>query len=154
MRHGSVRHAKPLLHHSDGIDWNIVPIFVPIVVEGVEAAKVEQRVPSQLIPLIKNVVHQLVIGNYAGLIADGRADDWTEETLRDTIARITGAYGHLVDLPDEAFDRKVALPLNDGGWGIDIHLWTVNGISAYTLVVDIYDRPDDPIVHIEDIEVM
>lgn len=111
----------------------------------------EQLVPSQLIPLVKDVVHQLVIGNYADLLADGRADDWTEESLRDIITRVTGPDGHLVDLPDEAFEREIALPLNGGGWGIDIRLWTTNGPSPFRLLLDIDDRPSNPIVHIFDI---
>jgi hypothetical protein len=113
----------------------------------------EQRVPSQLIPFIKDTVHQLVIGNYAGLIADGRADLWSEDRLREVVTEITEAQGPLVDLPDEAFNREVALPLNDGGWGVDIHLWTANGISAWTIVLDIDNKLGGIVVHIEDIGV-
>ncbi len=115
----------------------------------------QQQVLPQFIPLIKDTVHQLVIGNYAGLIADGQADNWTEETLHDIIAEITERQGALVDLPDEAFDRGVSssLQLNDGGWGADMSLWTIKGISEWTIVLDIHNKSGPIVVQIEDIEV-
>ncbi len=114
-----------------------------------------KQVPPQFIPLIKDVVHQLVIGNYAGLIADGHADNWTEETLHDITAEIIERQGALVDLPDEAFDRGISssLQLNDGGWGVDMSLWTIKGTSEWTIVLDIDNEIGGIVVHIEDIEV-
>jgi len=41
----------------------------------------EQHVPSEFIPMIKGVVQELVVGNYSGLIADGRAEGWTVDLL-------------------------------------------------------------------------
>ncbi len=100
----------------------------------------EQQVPSQFTPFIKDGVHQLVIGNYAGLIADGRAAQWPEDRLREVIAEITGLQGTLVDLPDEVFEQRIAIQRYDGSWQVDTYLWTVNGVSAWTIVLDIDNK--------------
>jgi hypothetical protein len=116
----------------------------------------EQRIPEQFVPLVRDVVHELVLGTYAGLVSDGRAADWPPEVLEDTVAQIERRMGApLIDLPDAAFDRPAAVPLEDGsGWGIDIRLWTAKGPSLYTLVLDIDTSGDEPAVHIEQLEIM
>lgn len=112
----------------------------------------EQAAPAHLIPAIRNVVHQLVLGNYALLIAGGRAPEWTEAALQDLITKITQTEGALVDLPEEDLG-DIALPVDEGGWRIDLSLWTISGSSSYTLVLEFDDDAGSAPVHIEDISI-
>lgn len=114
----------------------------------------EQRAPEDLIPAIKDVVHELVVGNYAGLVADGRAAGWAPETLDQIAKEIARFEGPLVDLPDEAFQDEIALPLDDAGWGLDVQMWTTTGRSSYTLVLDLHESPHGLTTHIEDLRIM
>ena len=100
----------------------------------------EQQVPDHLIPIVKDVVHQLVTGNYGGLVADGRAGEWSSDALAETIAALEQHEGAtLVDLPAAAFadPSRGAVPLGNGErWGVDIRLWTANGPSDYTIMLN------------------
>jgi len=110
----------------------------------------EQAVPAHLMPAISDVVHQLVLGNDALLIADGRASDWSESVLHDKIAEIIRVQGALVDLPEGDLG-DIALPVDGGGWRIDLRLWTVKGPSSYMLVLEFDDDAGIAPVRIQDI---
>ncbi len=117
----------------------------------------EQRTPSALVPLIKGVVHHLVAGRYADLVADGPAADWPRDILEEKVAQIEREEGApLVDLPDEAFEdtSRGAVPWGSGtGWLVDLRLWTARGPSAYTITFDIDTSGARPTVHLEEIEI-
>jgi len=112
----------------------------------------EQAVPSRLIPAIRDVVHQLVLGKYALLIADGRAPEWTEATLRDVIREVIQMGGALVELPNEDLG-DIALPVDGGGWGIDLRLRTTEGPSPYRITLDFDDDEGIAPVHIGEIRI-
>ncbi len=114
----------------------------------------EQAVPAHLMPAIRDVVHQLVLGNYALLITDGRAPEWTEAVLRDVITEIIQTEGALVDLPEgDLGDIAIAIAVDEGGWGIDVSLRTLNGPSSYTLMLEFDDDAGIAPVHVQDISI-
>lgn len=58
------------------------------------------KVPERFIPAVKALVHELVIGNFEGLAADGLAGRLTAEELERAVRDYPQT---IVDLPDEAF---------------------------------------------------
>lgn len=117
----------------------------------------EQRTPPAFVPLIKDIVHHLVVRKYADLIAEGPAADWPLDILEQKVAQIEReASAPLVDLPDAAFedDSRGAVPWSSGtGWGVDLRLWTARGPSAYTITLDIDTSDTQPTVYLEEIEI-
>lgn len=116
----------------------------------------EAALPANMKPVLRDLVHELVVGNYAGLEADGRAGDRSAEVLRQAIAD----YGRtLTELPDEAFERKNALayrlPSERARWAVEIALWTLEeGRSDLMLEATVQVASDGTSVEIEDIHVM
>lgn len=112
----------------------------------------ETALPASMKPVLRDLVHELVVGNYAGLEADGRAGDRSAEVLRQAIAD----YGRtLIELPDEAFERKNASAYRLLGeparWAVEIALWTLEeGRSEATVQA----KPDGTSAEVEDIHVM
>jgi hypothetical protein len=91
------------------------------------------------------------------LIADGRAAKWPVEVLRDIVADIEHDEGHLGELPDDAFEdeSRGAFPRSDGtGWRVDVRIWTVNGVSEYTLSLEARRTPAGYQISLEDLRVM
>jgi hypothetical protein len=116
----------------------------------------QDTVPARLIPTLRELVRELAVGNYAGLVADGRAGRLTAEELRQAVAR----YGRrLVELPDEAFDARFARAMPIEGetelWAVDIDLWTAEeGSSDLTLQTLVRLTPQGVSAHISDLHVM
>lgn len=112
------------------------------------------KVPSDLIPVLKELVHELVIRNYTGLESDGRAGRLTAKELERTIAQ----YGRtLAEIPDGAFEASQAYPIkgDEASWAIDLDLWTTEeGKSDLTLLVTAHTAPDRIAVEIDDLHVL
>ena len=114
-------------------------------------------IPSYLIPAMKSVVQELVIGNYAQLEADGRAGRLTAEELRRAVTQ----YGRrLVDPPNESIERAYMHPIKEQAqglhsWAVDLDLWTVEeGQSDLTLSMTVQDRNGEVFVQIDDLHVL
>lgn len=116
----------------------------------------EEAVPLQLRPVLRELVHELVVGNFAGLEADGRAGRVRAEDLRLVIAR----YGRVLgELPEHAFDPRFAgaIPLggDEAAWAVDVALWTVEeGRSDLTLQTTVWATSRGILARIEDLQVM
>ena len=111
-------------------------------------------IPTNLISVLKDLVHQLVIGNYVGLEVDGRAGRLTAGELKQTIIE----YGRvLIELPDGAFEVARAYPIQgrESCWTVDLDLWTVEeGKSDLTLSVTVQITPNGVLAEIDDLHVL
>jgi hypothetical protein len=111
-------------------------------------------VPLNLIPVIRELVHELVKGNYEGLEADGRAGRLTAEELRQSI---TSYGGTIIELPNEAFETADAIPIEGepNCWAVDVDLWTAEeGQSDLTLSLTVCVTPEGMIAQIDDLHVL
>jgi len=92
------------------------------------------KTPVQLLPALRQLVHDLAVGMFSELERDGRAGRVTAEELK----RVVRDYGRtLVDPPEESFAKVEAYEVDEGAeWAIDIDLWTQEeGRSDLTLSV-------------------
>jgi hypothetical protein len=111
-------------------------------------------IPSALIASLRDLVNQLIAGNYIGLEADGRIGRLTAEEVAKAIER----YGaKLVEIPEEAYNSAEVYELEgqEGAWAIDLNLWTQDeGQSDLTLSVTAYATPKGVVIEIDDIHVL
>ena len=81
-------------------------------------------IPKKLISSLRDLVHELVIGNFAKLETDGRIGRLNATDLEHVLKR----YGRtFIELPDEAFQVDEAYPLKGSkgqSWAVDLPLWT------------------------------
>jgi hypothetical protein len=98
----------------------------------------EDPLPADLIPPVRDLVHELVIGNYAGLEADGRAGRLGASDIQRVIAEYPAT---LVEPPGDAYASEA----NAGGllvdphgqdpyWDVDVRLWTAEEGRSYLTV--------------------
>ena len=83
-------------------------------------------VPVELVPALKDLIGELVRGNYTQLEADGRAGRLSADEIEQAIA----SYGcTLVEIPDEVLRNTEAIPIESEGacWAVDVDLWTREG---------------------------
>lgn len=139
--------------------------------------------PPKLIPPLQAIIHQLVIGDYAGLERDGRLRRYGL-TAPDLEAIITEYHDRvwenrawpngttpspddiaskrdcvLVDMPASAFKHDAqAYPIYDepNSWAADIDLWWANQCmgNQLTLRVEIESTPEGIDIQIMNLEVM
>ncbi len=104
-----------------------------------------QYVLPTIVPELRDLVHQLVLGDYAHLEQAGLVAELSAMTV-ERIAQVVADYGEtLVDIPDEAFATAEAY----GSSGISFSLWTVEeGRSGLTLYVHVTGETN-PAVQIE-----
>ena len=114
-----------------------------------------QYVLPTIIPALKDIVYQLVVGDYAGLEERGFiAPSWGGglSTSAAEIAGVIEGYGAtLIDIPDEAFATTKA----EGSAGVAFNLWTAEeGQSGMTLHVRVVQDVDEdyPRVQIDRLE--
>jgi len=121
--------------------------------------------PPKLIPALQDVAHQLVIGNYVGLVADGRAGGFSAARLetviteyRDTVmAHLLLAPGQeyaLVDLTRDDFKQAHVFSAVDGEWEVDVRLRWSQEADGLSLQASVYETPAGIRVEIEGLEVM
>ena len=93
------------------------------------------RVPDEFINPIRQLVRDLMNGEFDQLSVDGRAGRLTADELREALE---GYPDELIDLPEEAFEVAEAYPgPNPGQWAIDVDLWTAKeGHSDLTLELE------------------
>ena len=103
---------------------------------------------------IRDLVHQLVTGNFDLLQSDGRAGRVTAEQLAQGITE----YGRtLVDLPEAAWDLAVCYQIDGkpGVFAVDLPLWTrEEGRSDLTLQFMLMVTADGPRLEIDDLHVL
>lgn len=105
---------------------------------------------QQFIPLLKEVVSDLVSGNYSTLKAKQRLG----RLNTGEIERAIEEYGQqLVHPLDTAFDCVEWLPYEQGRWFVDFDLWTQKGQSDLTLTLSFQEGPPAS-VEIEDLHVL
>lgn len=121
----------------------------------------EEEVPPSLVPAfkaaLKDLVHQLVIRDYAGLMTGGHASNTTAQQLPQVFAEYYPCTP--VDLPDDAWKFASAILVDanpeDIYWHVSIDLWTLEqGRSDLTLEVDVRSTPDGITTRIDDLHVM
>lgn len=103
---------------------------------------------------IRQLVEDLVAGDYAAVVADSRIGRLTEDELRRAIAE----YGKtLVSLPVDGVDAADVYPSDNdpSEFAVDLPLWTAEeGRSDLTLSLTVVDRDDGPVVSIDDLHVL
>jgi len=111
------------------------------------------------------VAHQLVIGNYAGLVADGRAGEFSAARLETVImeyrdrvmVHLTLAPGQeyaLVDLSRDDVKQAHVFSAIDGEWEVDVRLRWSQEADGLSLRVSMYETSNGIRVEIEGLEVM
>jgi hypothetical protein len=112
-------------------------------------------IPEKLRPALKDLVNELINGNYAKLEADGRAGRLTAQDLKNRLTE----YGRtFIPLPDAAFDQGDTYTLVDGdgkSYGVDLDLWTTEeGKSDLTLQLTVRDTGTAIVPQIDDLQVL
>ena len=112
-------------------------------------------IPEKLRPALKDLVNELIKGNFAKLEADGRAGRLSAQDLKNRLSE----YGRtFITLPDVAFDQGDTYTLMDGdgkSWGIDLDLWTAEeGRSDLTLQLTVRDTGTAIVAEIDDLHVL
>ena len=113
----------------------------------------QKEIPPNVIEALHDLVHQLVVGNYAALEADGRAGQLTAAMLEQGVME----YGRtLIDMPYEAIRNVDVYPLEgeSNAWAVDIVLPTAGGEDELTLQVLVESRPEGVHVEITDLHVL
>jgi hypothetical protein len=78
-------------------------------------------VPEALVPAIRRLVHQLVVGDFAGLEASTVGGGMAGAEMRVAVEE----YGRtLIDPPDVAIRSANVYPLGGSSWAVDVDLWT------------------------------
>jgi len=114
----------------------------------------EFPVPERFRPVIKDLVHELVVSNYSGLETDGRAGLFSAERLHEVVTDYSPCT--FIDLPDEVWEQADAYYIERRGyWAVDVPLWTVEeGRSDLTLQVTIHETDDGFNIAIENLHVL
>lgn len=110
-------------------------------------------VHSTAVMVLRNLICDLVMGNYKALEADGRAGRLTS----DELATAVNAYKHpLLEVPVQVLEnvKAVAIQGTENLWVADIDLWTAQGQSDLTLSIAIQVHQDDVFVRIDDLHVL
>src|SRR5262249_37931460 len=116
----------------------------------------ETKVPDFLVPRVRELVHKLVTGEYEDLVQSGVAEGWTPEHLAEYIKEIQDDDGApLTDLPDAFFEEDDStLAIEDGRYDVHVKLWTTDGPSAYTLVIEFHSSSEGHGARFDNFEVM
>lgn len=128
------------------------PIVPPEPLE-VLPSRGEHPVPERWRPVLAELVHRLVVGDYAGLERDGIVADVEQAAA----TWIRGCHDPLVDLPDRAWDWSDCFPPFEGpgDYNVQLNLWTAHqGLSLLTMEANVSDSGDDIRVEIFSVHVM
>ncbi len=111
-------------------------------------------ISSAAVNAIRQLVEDLVAGDYAAIAADGRIGRLTNDELRRAIVQ----YGKtLVSLPVGGVDAADVYPSDNDPResAVDLPLWTAEeGRSDLTLSLTVVEGEDGPRVSIDDLHVL
>jgi hypothetical protein len=117
----------------------------------------EHPVPARWRPLFEEIVHRLVIKDYAGLSRDGFVA-YTNDPSDETIGAWIEDYPwKLIDLPEQAWGYSEHFALDDERhtWYVRLDLWTAEeGLSDLSLEAEVHDDGSNVSVKIGSIHVM
>ncbi len=108
----------------------------------------ERPVPERWRPVLWEIVHRLVMGDYEGLQRDGivaNIDDPEQDLVRKWIEEY---HDPLVDLPENAWEWSTHGPAYDGpgDYWLVLSMWTAHqGLSLLSMEADVLDRGGDDI---------
>lgn len=115
----------------------------------------EVPIPEHFRDGIRDVVRQLAGGNYADLVADGRAGSFTAELLQNAMGQFNLT---LLELPDDVWASPYAVAFYNERhklWSIDVPLWTEEeGLSDFTLQLSASDADAGTKLVIEELHVL
>jgi hypothetical protein len=114
-------------------------------------------VPDRWRPVLASIVHRLVLGDYAGMAADGLIS-YSNDPTDASIGRWIKEYpAHLVDLPADAWAYSEHGPdINvPGSWWVIVDLWTAEeGHSDLSMEATVWDDGVDVVVKVRNVHVM
>jgi hypothetical protein len=117
----------------------------------------DSPVPKRWRTLLESIVHRLVIGDYAGLAADGLVS-YTNDPTDESIGRWIEDYpAKLVDLPAEAWAYSAHAPWAGAAqsWWVIVPLWTAEeGHSDLSMEATIWDDGFEIVAKIDNVHVM
>ena len=113
-------------------------------------------IPERWRPLFAEIVHRLVIGDYAGLARDGfvaGTDDPSDESIGIWIEQYRGT---LADLPEEAwaFSDHVRVEHLPDTWRVLLDLWDEDGPSDLSLEAVVRDDGSTIEIKVENVHMM
>jgi hypothetical protein len=117
----------------------------------------DSPVPERWQPVLGSIIHRLVIGDYAGLAADGLVS-YTSDPTDTRIGRWIEDYpAHLVDLPAEAWaysehGPRVGVPQS---WWVIVDLWTAEeGRGDLSMEATVWDDGSSVVAKVDNVHVM
>lgn len=117
----------------------------------------DSPVPERWRPVLGSIVHRLVIGDYAGLAADGLVS-YTSDPTDTSIGRWIEDYpARLVDLPEEAwaYSEHAAWVNAPGSWWVIVDLWTAEeGRSDLSMEATVWDDGSSVVAKVDNVHVM
>lgn len=129
----------------------------PDVAGGGSGRRSDSPVPERWRPVLGSIVHRLVIGDYAGLAADGLVSHTSDPTDTSIGRWIEDYPAHLVELPAEAWDfsehgERVGAP---GSWWVIVDLWTAEeGRSDLSMEATVWDDGSSVAAKVDNVHVM
>lgn len=117
----------------------------------------ESPVPERWRPVLSSIIHRLVIGDYAGLAADGLVS-YTDDPTDTSIGRWIEEYpATLVDLPPEAWTYSEHAPWvgQAQSWWVIVDLWTAEeGRSDLSMEATVWDDGTSIVAQVDNVHVM
>lgn len=143
---------------ADAMPGPAVPVEpCPDVEGGASGRPSESPVPERWQAVLGEIVHRLVVGDYAGLAADGLVS-YTDDPADTSIGRWIEDYpAHLVDLPDEAWAYSEHGPWVNapGSWWVIVDLWTAEeGRSDLSMEATVWDDGISTSAKVDNVHVM
>ena len=115
----------------------------------------DHPVPERWRPLLAEIIHRLVIGDYAGLARDGSVS-YTDDPSDDSIGMWIEDYPwRMVDLPEEAWAFSDHFQVGPNSWSVVVSLWTAEeGLSDLSLEAIVYEDGPNVTVKVDMVHVM
>lgn len=112
-------------------------------------------IPHKFRRPLKDLVDELIKGNFAKLEADGRAGRLSAEDLKSVLTDYNRTF---IPLPESEFDTMEMFPRvkSDGHtWGVDLDLFTEEeGRSDLTLQLTVRDAGEVIVTEIDDLHAL
>lgn len=124
---------------------------------GAGGQRSESPVPERWRPVLEAIVDRLVIGDYAGLVADGLVSHMDDPTNMSIGRWIEDYPAHLVELPAEAWAYSDHGPWVNapGSWWVTVDLWTAEeGRSDLSMEATVWDDGTSIVAKVDNVHVM